>query len=247
ASPHVAGAATLVKSARPQWGPKEIAAFLASRAVDRGDDGPDNTYGAGRIALGEPLKEEKPAEVTIGAFPAKLKFVAQANGPTPAPQLLEIVNLGTGEFTWTAQAQSASLKLSATGGVGRALVQVSLDTAGLAAGTYTSAITVTAENAQNSPLTVPVEIQITESAPTGELVTLFFSKLELVTPSAWARGERGTPSDGCFVYTNNSSEAQRLRVTLPNGSTVTEYDVPASNAVTACGDILYVDLRQKGL
>lgn len=245
ASPHVAGAATLIKSARPEWGPKEIAAFLASRAVDRGDDGPDNTYGAGRIALGEPLKEEKPAEVTIGVFPEKLKFVAQANGPAPAPQLLEITNLGTGDFAWTTQAQTDSVKLSAASGVGRAIVQVSVDIAGLVAGTYESAIVITAENAQNSPFAVPVEIQITESVPTGELVSLFFSKLEFVTPSAWARGERG--SDGCLVYTNNSSEAQRLRVTLPDGSTVTEYDVPANNAVTACGDILYVDLRQKGL
>lgn len=246
-SPHAAGAATLIKSARPSWGPKEIADFLASRAVDRGEDGPDNTYGAGRIALGEPLKEEKPAEVTIGVFPEKLKFVVQASGPAPVPQLLEIVNLGAGEFVWTAQAQSDSVKLSATSGVGRALVQVSLDIAGLVAGTYESAIVITAENAQNSPFTVPVEIQITEGVPTGELLTLFFSKLEFVNPSAWARGERSAPSGGCLVYTNNSSEAQRVRVTLSDGNTVTEYDVPASNAVTACGDILYVDLRQKGL
>ncbi len=246
ASPHVAGAAALVKSARPQWGPKEIAEFLASRAVDRGDDGPDNTYGAGRIALGEPLKEEKPAEVTIGVFPEKLQFVAQANGPVPAPQLLEITNLGAGEFAWTAQAQSESLKLSATSGTDRALVLVSLDITGLAAGTYESAVVITAENAQNSPFTVPIEIQITEGVP-DDLVMLFLSKLEFVTPSAWARSERGTPSDGCFVYTNNSSEAQRIRVTLTDGNTLAEYDVPAGNAVTACGNILYVDLRKKGL
>ena len=244
ASPHVAGAATLIKSARPNWGPKEIADFLASRAVDRGDDGPDNIYGAGRIALGEPLTEEKPAEVTIGVFPEKLRFVAQVNGPAPAPQLLEITNVGAGEFVWTAQAQSDSVKLSAANGTGRAIVQVSLDVARLAAGTYESAIVITAENAQNSPFTVPVEIQITEGVPTGELVSLFFSTLEFVTPSAWARSERST--DGCLTYTNNSSEAQRLRVTLTDSSTVIEYDVPASNAVTACGDILYVDLRKKG-
>ncbi len=244
-SPHVAGAAALVKSVRPSWGPKEIVEFLASRAVDRGDDGPDNTYGIGRIALGEPLTEEKPAEATIGVFPEKLKFVAQVSGPTPVPQLLEIVNLGAGELVWTAQAQSESVKLSATSGIGRALVQVNLDIAGLVAGTYESAIVITAENAQNSPLTVPIEIQITESVPAEGLIALFFSKLEFVTLAAWARSERGAPSDGCFVYTNNSSEAQRIRVTLPDGSTLIEYDVPASNTVTACGNILYVDMRPK--
>lgn len=241
ASPHAAGAAALMKSIRPNWGPKEIADFLASRAVDRGEDGPDNTYGAGRIALGDPLKSETPTGVTIGVFPAELKFVAQANGPVPAPQLLEITNLGTGEFVWTARAQTGSLHLSATSGTGRTLVQVSLDNAGLAVGTYTSEITITAEKAQNSPLSVPVHIQITEGQPVGEIVTLLFSKLEFVNPSAWARSER----EGCLVYKNNDSQAQRIRVTLSDGSTLVEYDVPSGNTATACGNILYVDLRKK--
>lgn len=239
ASPHVAGVAALIKSIRPNWGPKEIANFLASRAVDRGDEGPDNTYGAGRIALGEALKPETPVTVTIGTFPEQLKFIAQANGLAPAPQLLEITNLGTGEFVWTASTQTDFLKLSATGGVGRALIQVSLDIAGLAPGNYESAITITAENA--NPLTVPVQTVITESKPVGELVTLLFSKLEFVNPSAWARSER----EGCFVYTNTDSQAQLVRVTLSDGSTVIEYEVPTKNTVTACGNVLLVDLRAK--
>ncbi len=250
ASPHVAGAAALVKSARPTWGPKEIADFLASRAVDLGDAGPDNTYGAGRIALGEPLKEERPQALTLAVFPERLKFVAQASGPAPAPHLLEISGAGEGKLTWSAQSSPDFLKLSSSSGVGRALVQVSVDITNLAVGTYEGAITIAAENAQNSPLTVPVEIQITEGPPT-ELISLFFTKLEFVNPLAWVRSERGapsdSPSDGCFVYTNNSSEAQRLRVTLSDGSTVMEYDVPGGNVVTACGSILYVDLRLKGL
>jgi subtilisin family serine protease len=245
-SPHVAGAATLIKSIRPSWGPKEIADFLASRAVDRGDDGPDNTYGAGRIALGEPLKEEKPQALTLAVFPERLKFVAQANGPAPAPQLLEISGAGEGELIWSAQSSSDFLKLSSSSGVGRALVQVGLDISTFAAGTYEGAITITAENAQNSPLTIPVEIQITEGTPVGNLISLFFTKLEFGNPSAWARSERGAPSDGCLVYTNNSAEAQRLRVTLLD-SKIAEFDVPAGNAVTACGNVLYVDLRSKGL
>jgi subtilisin family serine protease len=240
-SPHVAGAAALIKSVRPSWSPKEIADFLESRAVDRGETGKDNTYGAGRLALGDPLKPETPAKVTIGVFPAELKFVAQANGPVPVPQLLEISNVGSGEFVWAARAQTASLKLSATSGMGRALVQVSLDSTGMAVGIYASEITITAENAQNSPLSVPVKIQITESQPVGEIVTLFFSKLEFVNPSAWTRSER----DGCLVYKNNDSQAQRIRVTLMDGNTIVEYDVPNGNAVTACGNILYVDLRKK--
>ncbi|MCI2430476.1 S8 family serine peptidase [Candidatus Acetothermia bacterium] len=184
------------------------------------------------------------AAAAIGLFPAQLRFVAPSKGPNPAPQLIEIANIGSGELRWTAQAQTASLKLSATSGIAPALIQASLEPAQLAPGTYESAVIITAENARNSPFTLPVQIQITQEVPAGELITLLFSKLEFVSPTAWARSERGTPSDGCLVYTNRDSQPQKIRVTLPNGDLL-EFDVPAGNSVIACGNILYIDLRRR--
>jgi subtilisin family serine protease len=52
ASPHVAGAAALVKGANPSFGPAELQQFLESHAVDLGTPGRDASFGAGRLALG---------------------------------------------------------------------------------------------------------------------------------------------------------------------------------------------------
>ncbi|MAE72092.1 MAG: hypothetical protein CME06_16690 [Gemmatimonadetes bacterium] len=49
ASPHVAGAVALLKSARPDATPEELKEALLNTAVDLGSAGEDNTYGMGRI------------------------------------------------------------------------------------------------------------------------------------------------------------------------------------------------------
>jgi len=54
ASPHVAGAAALVKQAYPSYSPVEIKSFLEGRAVPLGVPGKDNVYGSGRLDLGDP-------------------------------------------------------------------------------------------------------------------------------------------------------------------------------------------------
>jgi subtilisin family serine protease len=54
ASPHVAGAAALVKGANPSFGPAELQQYLESHALDLGAPGRDASFGAGRLALGAP-------------------------------------------------------------------------------------------------------------------------------------------------------------------------------------------------
>jgi subtilisin family serine protease len=52
ATPHVAGAAALIKAANPTFGPNELQAYLESRAIDLGAPGRDAAFGAGRLSLG---------------------------------------------------------------------------------------------------------------------------------------------------------------------------------------------------
>jgi subtilisin family serine protease len=53
-SPHVAGAAALVRQAHPTFGPDQLQAFLEGRAIDLGTIGRDNGFGAGKVWLGSP-------------------------------------------------------------------------------------------------------------------------------------------------------------------------------------------------
>ncbi len=54
ATPHVAGAAALVKGANPAYTPAQIRSFLEGRAIDMGPAGKDTLYGYGRLNLGAP-------------------------------------------------------------------------------------------------------------------------------------------------------------------------------------------------
>jgi hypothetical protein len=51
ASPHVAGAAALLKQMNGSWGPAELRALMSADAVDAGPGGPDNAWGAGILHL----------------------------------------------------------------------------------------------------------------------------------------------------------------------------------------------------
>jgi len=50
-TPHIAGAAALILSAHPSFGPDEIKSNLETTAIDMGINGKDNLYGSGRINL----------------------------------------------------------------------------------------------------------------------------------------------------------------------------------------------------
>ena len=51
ATPHVAGAAALVKEAYPSYTVGELQQYLEANAIDRGSPGKDNLYGSGRLYL----------------------------------------------------------------------------------------------------------------------------------------------------------------------------------------------------
>ena len=79
-APHVAGAAALVKQANPTFGPTELQAFLQSRALDLGAQGPDELFGVGKLVLGAPpaALPRRPATVRCVVPKLRGKTVAQA-------------------------------------------------------------------------------------------------------------------------------------------------------------------------
>ncbi len=54
AAPHITGAAALVRQRLPCYTPAQLQAYLEASAVDLGDPGKDNTFGSGRLLLGDP-------------------------------------------------------------------------------------------------------------------------------------------------------------------------------------------------
>lgn len=98
----------------------------------------------------------------IGMSPTSLSFTARRGGSDPATQTLSISNTGGGTLNWTAVDNAPWLALltllGQASGTGNAVVTVSVATGGLAVGTYTGSITVSATGATS--VTVPVTLNI---------------------------------------------------------------------------------------
>jgi hypothetical protein len=103
-----------------------------------------------------------PVPPAIGVSPTSLSFTAIKGGSDPATQTLSISNTGNGTLNWTAVDNAPWLTLltllGQASGTGNAVVPVSVSTGGLAVGTYTGSITISATGATS--VTVPVTLNI---------------------------------------------------------------------------------------
>lgn len=91
ATPHVAGAAALVMQARPEFkgNPQALAEFFQGLAVDLGDPGPDNTFGAGRLSLGQAPQPEEPQQAAAppAEEPEEPREIRPTSTARPAPEV----------------------------------------------------------------------------------------------------------------------------------------------------------------
>jgi hypothetical protein len=109
--------------------------------------------------------------LTLGAPPVlavstnSFSFTGAAGGSNPVGQTLNISNTGAGTLSWTAAKTQPWLTLSQQSGTGAAAVGVSVSTSGLAVGSYSDTITVTAAGALSSPQSIHVTLVVTNPAP----------------------------------------------------------------------------------
>ena len=106
------------------------------------------------------LKASTTPVATIGVSPATLSFTGQVGGANPASQNLSITNTGSGTLSWTASDNQPWLSVSPTSGTAPSTATVSVATAGLSSGTHNGAITLSANGATNTPVTVPVTLTV---------------------------------------------------------------------------------------
>src|SRR5262249_29976010 len=102
----------------------------------------------------------------IAANPASLTFTAQVGGGAPPAQSLSLTSSG-GPLSYTAASSVGSppggswLQVPNQSGTTNGAISVSVNTSGLAVGTYIGTINITSPNAGNGNLSVPVTLNIT--------------------------------------------------------------------------------------
>jgi hypothetical protein len=89
-----------------------------------------------------------------------LYFGAVSGGPQTGSQTFSVSVIGGCSLNWTASSGETWLNVTPANGSGSGLATVSIDTAGLAAGTYTGTVSITCASASNSPQTVSVTLNI---------------------------------------------------------------------------------------
>jgi uncharacterized protein (TIGR03437 family) len=159
------------------------------------------------------------AEPLVLLLPGAMEFTAVSGGQTPAPQTLNVLNIGTGTMDWSAQASGKWLQLSPSGCVS-------------ASQTVTGSATSAANGGPAGSLTVCVDLaqaalggnygQISVSVPNGptgnsEVIAVLLN----VLPGGSALPELAAPT-GVIVRATAGSSAPAGNVTLsnPNGTLI---------------------------
>jgi Viral BACON domain/Fibronectin type III domain len=102
--------------------------------------------------------------------PTSLSFSGVAGGPPPLAKPITLSNPTGGTLTWTFTETAAWLGLNITSGTTTTeidSISASVSTTGLAAGTYSTAITVNASGSANSPQSIPITLTLTPPTTNG--------------------------------------------------------------------------------
>lgn len=177
------------------------------------------------------------AAPSIGLSATNLGFMGQQNGANPSGQTLSITNVGGGTLSWSASSDQSWLTLSATSGTAPSSVTVSVNTAGLTAGTYSGAISVSASGATNTPRTVAVSLTLTTAAPTIGLSATnlsFTGQQGGSNPSGQTLSISNT-SSGTLGWTASTNQSW-LTVSSTNGTAPSTITVSANTAGLAAGN-----------
>lgn len=216
ACPHAAGVAALLRSQSPVLTPAQVESILKTTAVDLGAVGQDPIYGAGLIdayeavvTAGAPPLAGVP---TLGVSPPDLAFGSQLTTLS-----FQVSNLGggmldVGTISSNAPWLTAVGQVSAgtTSDIGSVLCTV--DRTGLAAGNFSAAVTVFANNGSVPSLSVDITMTV---VPVPVVVNV-----------------------DLFVLAVNADTLETVQQVTVNPTTGLAYefiDLPAGNYLLVCG------------
>ena len=216
--------------------PTELTVLLSPGDLDPGLHRAQIVFEA-EVAANSPFRVDVVVDVQqpeLSVDPKRLAF-ATTVGESPESQILRIRNRGEGRLRWSVAPQQPWIGVNATSGANAFDLIVSVDVADLGLGVHRGAIRIQSTQAENSPLTVPVVVEVQGPA---HLVSLAFERVEFATPEAWRR----IVDRGCVIYRNVTDSYSAVRV-IPKEGEVEAYDVPGGNDVFVCGDVVHIDTR----
>ncbi len=185
ATPHVAGAAAVLQSETPGLTVDQVSARIEATGAPVTDGRNGLTFP--RLALDAAVSVANPI---ILPRPSSYSFMAAQGGLNPAPQAMSILNGGVGTMNWTFSADPLQPWVTGTpaSGTDAGTVTLSVDTTGLTTpGTYTASPQIGAAGALNTPVTVPVTLQLVDSAYTED-----FESSTLTHKFPWETGGNGS-------------------------------------------------------
>jgi len=103
-----------------------------------------------------------PSPKYLEVNPSVLHFTTTELGPDPAMQSFTVSETGGGTITYNASETSPWMTLNNVSGTTPGNVEVSVHYNGLAPGTYTGMVQVSSADAENSPISVSIEFEVTE-------------------------------------------------------------------------------------
>lgn len=182
----------------------------------------------------EPPEPPTP-EPKIAVSASELIFNAIIDGSNPAARELRVTNSGTGSLSWSAfeLTEVAWLSLSNTSGGDGDAVEVSVEINGLEVGFYQTTVRIEDDGASNSPVDVPVTLNVKTPSTQPESVLAAFQ----------AEANSLLPNPGWEITTN---ENQACVVAIVNSTSGADnnyrldftFDVPSDvNTVYAFGEI----------
>jgi hypothetical protein len=116
ASPTTAGAAALVLSQNPSLTAPQLAAALRKLAIDVGAPGPDNQYGAGKLALTTNAPPAAVAQSVTTSLSTPVGITLTGTDPNGDPLTYELV-AGSGPFAGTLSGTAPNLTYTPNAGV----------------------------------------------------------------------------------------------------------------------------------
>ena len=158
--------------------------------------------------------------------PTGLSFSGTAGGANPLAKTMNLANPTGGTLTWSMTEPAAWLALNLTSGTTTTetdQVSASVSTQGLAAGTYSTVITVAASGAANSPKQIPVSLTLSQPTP-------------ITTGSAGLSWTANTEPDlaGYKVYIGTQSGLYNPPISLGTTTTYTATNLASGKTYYFC-------------